>query len=81
MDHPARAIGLWLWDYVEKEFGQHPPGGHKLAHAIDKLIAKYGKPSSVLAKIGKESSEKATFRKLYHRTNACIVAGDVLTLK
>jgi len=78
VDHVPRAVGVWIWDYVDSKWGVHPPAKQTgfLAEAADAL-------KSISPEVNKRygASGHQTFSKLYKRTADCINSVKVLTLK
>ncbi|WP_243366091.1 hypothetical protein [Fundidesulfovibrio soli] len=78
IDNIPRAVGIWIWDYVESKWGVHPPAKNTgfLAEAIETI-------KSVSPGVNKRYgvSGHQTFSKLYNRTALCINSVRVLTLK
>jgi len=78
VDHTPRAVGLWVWDFVESRWGVHPPSRQTgfLSEAM-KIVRSISPTAN--ARYG--ASMHQTFSKLYNRTRACIEAVKVLTFK
>lgn len=72
-DNP-RAIGLWLWDYINSD--DSPNQGATQIAAIKSLKANYK-----LDKLGAGASEESVFRKWYRNTAKCIEAAEVLSFR
>jgi len=62
----ARAIGLWMWDYMEEK-------GSSQTEAIQKLKDKKLAVDHV-------ASSSRTLMRLYARTRECIERGEVLAI-
>lgn len=69
----GRAIGLWLWDYVQDHGGESKRGVQ--AEAIRTLKERSG---DALVTLGFAASEERVFRNLLKKTFQCIEAGEVL---
>ena len=70
----SRALGLWLWDYIELT-GDHSKRGI-LAEAIRAMKQKIGKEVITL---GYSASEGRVFRNFYLKTKECIERCEVLS--
>jgi hypothetical protein len=72
----SRAIGLWLWDYVQDNGGERNRG--VIAAAI-RTMKKQLEPE--IKALGFADSEDRVFRGFYSKTAASIEAGEVLSFK
>lgn len=71
-----RAVGLWLWDYIQSHGGEKKRG--VIAEAIRKVKNELG---NEIRALGFADSEERVFRGFYHRTAECIEAREVLSFK
>lgn len=67
----SRAVGLWLWDFVDLEWDG--PARGALAHAIRQFEKTYE-----LEDLGLGNSDQSHLRKLYKYTDKCIQAHEIL---
>jgi len=72
----SRAVGLWLWEFVQSNGGEKMRG--VVAAGIRAMKAQLGPEIKAL---GFADSEERVFRSFYRRTAACIEACEVLTFK
>lgn len=72
---PSRAVGLWLWDYVQGHGGK---GNCGVATSIRAMKEHLGPEIKAL---GFEDTEQNVFRRFYRKTAECIIACEVLPFK
>lgn len=72
---PARAVGLWLWDYVQGHGGKDNCG---VATSIRAMKEQLGPEIKAL---GFADTEQNVFRRFYRKTAECIYACEVLPFK
>jgi len=77
VNNNPRAVGLWLWDYIQEHYGRHKG----LPHGAKSNARKAFKAGFDVAKLGYAESDARVFDRLYTRTNECIQKPEVLTMK
>lgn len=77
LNHNPRAVGLWLWDYIQKRYGQH----EDLPHGAKAEARKAFKSRFDAGKLGYSDSDPRVFDRLYTRTNECIQKPEVLSMR
>ncbi len=70
----SRAIGIWLWDYVQNSENSAKRG--IVAQAIRDLRSKFD-----LSKLGYSVSEDSVFRNWLRKTSSCIDAAEVKSIR
>lgn len=77
INHNPRAVGLWLWNYIQIRYGRHVD----LPHGAKSEARKALKSRFDVGKLGYSDSEPRVFDRLYARTNECIQKSEVLPMK
>jgi hypothetical protein len=72
----ARALGMWLWDYVQEHGGMKKRG--IVASAIRAMKNHLGQE---IKELGFADTEESVFRRFCRRTAECIDACEVLSFK
>lgn len=77
VNNNPRAVGLWLWDYIQEHYGRHID----LPHGAKTRARKAFRACCDVDKLGYGESEARVFDRLYSRTNECIQKPEVLPMK
>lgn len=71
----SRAVGLWIWDAIDKQFGKEKPPYGAISKTILRLKGKFD-----LSSLGYSASSDRTFSNMYYKTCKCIEDRDVYSI-
>ncbi|QLA15720.1 hypothetical protein [Desulfolutivibrio sulfoxidireducens] len=71
----SRAIGLWIWDNINIEFGMDKPPHGTISKTIHRLKDKFD-----LSSLGYSASANRTFSNMYYKTCKCIEDREVYSI-